>query len=67
MAELDRLRVLIGHWIEHNREHARTYREWAEKAEALNRRDIATVLKEISSETERMNDLFEKVSQLLQE
>lgn len=67
MGDLDRLKVLISHWIEHNREHAQTYREWAEKTEAISRRDIATILHEISSETERMNDLFEKVRGLLQD
>jgi hypothetical protein len=32
MNEIDKLRVLIPHWIEHNREHAREFRSWAERA-----------------------------------
>jgi len=32
MAELDKLRVLIPHWIEHNDEHADEFRRWAEQA-----------------------------------
>jgi hypothetical protein len=32
MKEIDKLRVLIPHWIEHNREHAAEFREWAERA-----------------------------------
>jgi len=32
MNELDKLRVLIPHWIEHNREHAEEFRRWAEQA-----------------------------------
>lgn len=27
-----RLQHLLGHWIEHNDQHAQTWREWAEKA-----------------------------------
>ena len=32
MKETDKLRVLIPHWIEHNQEHAREFRDWAEHA-----------------------------------
>jgi len=32
MKETEKLRVLIPHWIEHNKEHAAEYREWAERA-----------------------------------
>lgn len=34
MKEMDKLRVLLPHWIEHNGEHADTFREWAEQAGA---------------------------------
>jgi hypothetical protein len=30
--ETRKLRVLLPHWIEHNGEHARGFREWAERA-----------------------------------
>ena len=32
MNEVDKLRVLIPHWIEHNEEHASEFRRWAEEA-----------------------------------
>jgi hypothetical protein len=32
MSELDKLRVLLPHWIEHNAEHAAEFRQWAERA-----------------------------------
>jgi hypothetical protein len=32
MNETDKLRVLIPHWIEHNKEHADEFRRWAEQA-----------------------------------
>lgn len=32
MKETDKLRVLIPHWIEHNKEHAEEFRDWAERA-----------------------------------
>jgi len=32
MNEVDKLRVLIPHWIEHNEEHANEFRKWAQKS-----------------------------------
>jgi len=32
MNEVDKLRVLIPHWIEHNEEHAGEFRRWAKEA-----------------------------------
>lgn len=32
MNETEKLRVLIPHWIEHNKEHADEFRSWAEQA-----------------------------------
>jgi hypothetical protein len=30
--DLEKLRVLLPHWIEHNTEHAAEFRQWAERA-----------------------------------
>ena len=32
MNEKDKLRILIPHWIAHNREHANEFRDWATQA-----------------------------------
>ncbi|MGD8968394.1 MAG: hypothetical protein PVI07_12860 [Anaerolineae bacterium] len=32
MSEVDKLRVLLPHWIAHNGEHAAEFREWAQRA-----------------------------------
>jgi post-segregation antitoxin (ccd killing protein) len=31
MSECEKLKHLLEHWIEHNREHVAKYEEWAEK------------------------------------
>lgn len=31
MEDKDKLRILIPHWIEHNDEHAREFRDWANR------------------------------------
>jgi hypothetical protein len=32
MTDLDKLRVLLQHWMEHNEEHAAEFLRWSEKA-----------------------------------
>jgi hypothetical protein len=32
MNEVEKLRILIPHWIEHNEEHANEFRQWAKAA-----------------------------------
>ena len=33
--EKEKLRILLNHWIEHNREHGDEFREWAERVRGL--------------------------------
>ena len=50
MNELEKLRVLIPHWIEHNSEHADEFKRWAEKAG-----DAAVDIQEASEEMAQVN------------
>ena len=58
--EMEKLLILLEHWIEHNHEHAETYVQWAEKARAAGNRDIAQMLTEIAAETRKIDGLFER-------
>jgi len=33
--EMEKLEILLKHWVEHNEEHAGEFEEWAKKAKAL--------------------------------
>ena len=33
--EMEKLEILLKHWVEHNEEHAEEFGEWAEKAKVL--------------------------------
>lgn len=59
-SEMKKLRILIEHWMEHNHEHAETYIQWAEKAGTAGDAVLAELLKEIASETKKIDGLFEK-------
>ena len=34
-SDMEKLRILLKHWIEHNQEHGEEFREWAEKANGI--------------------------------
>jgi hypothetical protein len=63
--DIKKLSHLIDHWLEHNAEHAKTYGDWAGRAEAAGRVELAGVLREIAGETVRMDELFEKAKELV--
>ena len=60
MTELEKLKHLLEHWIEHNKAHAKTYNEWAAKAESLGEKNLAEMLKQITEESKKLEELFEK-------
>ncbi|MCL4492103.1 MAG: hypothetical protein M1510_09425 [Nitrospirae bacterium] len=60
MDELEKLKKLLHHWLEHNDGHAETYREWSEKALAHGNRELSEVLGRLYNETKKMRGLFEE-------
>lgn len=56
MTDLDKLRVLLPHWMEHNAEHAAEFREWAERALATDREDAAWRIKVAAERLEKANE-----------
>jgi len=64
MDELAKLKRLLEHWAEHNIEHANSYAEWAGKAEAFGRHDLAEALSKIAEDSRAMDALFKKAGRL---
>ena len=62
---LAKLRVLLPHWIEHNAEHAASFRTWAERAEAAGDRHLAAhievVAQKIADANRDLEGLIEHV------
>jgi len=65
MTELEKLKHLIEHWIEHNEAHVKTYGEWASKAEALGEDELSGVLRQIVEESRKLNGLFGKAMEII--
>lgn len=64
MAEITKLHYLLQHGAEHNKEHAKTYFEWSNKASLLGRKELAELLKKIADDTIKMDALFKKAIEI---
>jgi hypothetical protein len=59
MNEIEKLRVLLPHWIEHNAEHSAEFREWAERARQAEHGDAAWEVRVAAENLEAANDALE--------
>jgi rubrerythrin len=65
MTELEKLKQLLEHWIEHNEAHVKTYDEWASKAESLGEKELSDILRQIAGESRNLEALFKKAQGIL--
>jgi hypothetical protein len=65
MNDLEKLKHLLDHWLEHNEEHAKTYLEWANKAGASGNQELMEMLNKIAEDTKKIEVLFKKAKALL--
>ncbi|MBN1140026.1 MAG: hypothetical protein JXM73_25885 [Anaerolineae bacterium] len=60
MTEIEKLRALLPHWIEHNREHAVEFERWAGTAESVGHQDAADLIRQAIQTMQQANDDLEK-------
>ncbi|HCX90635.1 MAG: hypothetical protein COW04_11780 [Deltaproteobacteria bacterium CG12_big_fil_rev_8_21_14_0_65_43_10] len=56
--ELKKLAVLLNHWIKHNEDHVKEYREWAEKVYKQGLKEVAHNLKTAADLILQSNERF---------
>ena len=60
MDDLEKLKRLLPHWMKHNDEHVKTYKDWADKMSSLGKEELAEVLEVIHQESQKLRGLFEE-------
>lgn len=60
MNDLAKLKKLLHHWMEHNDEHAETYKEWAERVASPDNKELSDNLLKLYMETKKLNGLFQE-------
>jgi hypothetical protein len=56
---------MVQHWFHHNEDHARSYRQWAERARGLGQAEVGRILEEVALESLRLNGEMERILTLL--
>ena len=54
----EKLTKLLDHWIQHNDDHAKNYRDWGSKAKAKELDEVARLLEEAAQMTEKISEVF---------
>ena len=57
---LAKVRILLGHWIEHNREHEEEFREWAGRMRELGETSAGNYMLEAAQEMEKAGELLSR-------
>lgn len=61
LSEEQKLIKLIEYWIRHNEEHARSYREWADRARNMGHKEGGGLLENVAAGTVLQNETLKKV------
>lgn len=59
MNDIERLRVLLPHWLEHNQEHASEFAGWADKASLAGKEEAAQHIRYAARAMEQANDALQ--------
>ena len=62
----EKLRILLNYWIEHNSEHEKEFREWADKVGSLSS-EVAQQLREAATDMAAASKELMKAKQALPE
>jgi nickel/cobalt exporter len=65
-AEREKLKILLNHWIEHNKEHSQEFREWAEKAKGLGEAETCDDMLEAAQDMDKANEPLLRASRRLE-
>jgi nickel/cobalt exporter len=53
-----KLRVLLDHWIKHNREHAQEFTDWAEKARVFGQAAVHDDIEQAAQQMNKANEFL---------
>ena len=65
MKEVEKLRVLLPHWLEHNKSHAAEFTKWAQAAEKQGENEVAALINQaVASLQEADNSLIQALEKI---
>lgn len=65
VAEKEKLKILLNHWVKHNSEHAQGFSEWAEKAKSSGYSEVHDEIMQAVQQMNKANEFLLKASEIL--
>jgi hypothetical protein len=62
---LAKVRILLAHWIGHNQEHSKEFREWADKVNALGETGAGDDMTQAAQEMEKAGEYLSQALEKL--
>lgn len=56
--ELETLRILLVHWIEHNNSHEENFREWVEKSKELGKNEASSFINKAADSLKQASEFL---------
>ena len=66
VSEKEKIVKILDHWIKHNTDHVKNYKDWAKRAKDIDLPEVATLLEELAEASLNMNDKFKQALELAQ-
>jgi nickel/cobalt exporter len=54
--EREKFKILLNHWVEHNKEHSREFREWAKRAKGFGEVETCDDILDAAQEMDKANE-----------
>lgn len=64
--DVEKLKRLLPHWIKHNDEHTKIYKDWAERMSSLGKKELSEILEAIHQESQELRELFEEAIRVVE-
>ena len=62
-----KLKILLDHWVKHNREHSREFSEWAEKAREMGEAGVGEDILQAAQEMDKAGEFLSQARRSLGE
>ncbi|MTI69419.1 MAG: hypothetical protein FH751_04070 [Firmicutes bacterium] len=56
--DLETLKVLLVHWVNHNKSHQEKFDEWVEKSSELGKEEVSEYIKKASEYIDKANEML---------
>ena len=61
-----KLKILLSHWIEHNKEHSQEFQEWADKMKSFGEPEVGEEISRSAQEMNKAGDFLFRALTLLE-